>query len=184
MAFQSNELEEMRAQYEAMKKSQLTLTEMNKKLIERHSQEVDKLNSQLRETSIEIGQKRRKLDKYAEIIKSFSQQLEIFESFQQSTNAEIKRLKDCIKEKERENKFLQERFKNRVMSPLSNHHSPLKRSLKQNSARTKSPLVNVSRMTSRSPLHRNDYVKSPPSRKSSVRSVSQLTPIRRTVTSK
>ena len=30
MAHQSNELEEMRSQYDAMKKSQLTLTEMNK----------------------------------------------------------------------------------------------------------------------------------------------------------
>lgn len=106
MITQSNELQEMRSQYEAMKKSQKTLTEMNKQMIERHSLEVDQLNSQLREANIELSSKRRKMEKYVEIITSFTQQMEIFESFQKSTSLEITMLKNRIREKEKENDLL------------------------------------------------------------------------------
>ena len=44
----------MRSQYEAMKKSQLTLTDMNKKLIDSHNVEVDNLNIEVRECRDEL----------------------------------------------------------------------------------------------------------------------------------
>jgi len=41
-----------------MKKSQLTLTDMNKNLIDRHHREVETLNNQLRETREDLFTKR------------------------------------------------------------------------------------------------------------------------------
>ena len=61
----------MKEQYEAMKKSQLTLTEMNKKLIDQHNIEIDNLNKQLKEAREETIGKRRKLDKYVDMVNSF-----------------------------------------------------------------------------------------------------------------
>jgi len=81
----SSELVVMREQYEAMKKSQLTLTEMNKKLIDRHSEEVNALHEQLKETREELATKRRKLEKYVVIVRDFGEQMKMFESFQASS---------------------------------------------------------------------------------------------------
>ena len=79
-----------------MKKSQLTLTDMNKKLIDQHNVEVDDLNRQLKETREELISKRRKLDKYVDIVSSFSKQMEEFERFQETSNREVQRLKDQV----------------------------------------------------------------------------------------
>lgn len=64
-----------------MKKSQLTLTEMNKKLIDQHNAEVDSLNQQLKGARDELNAKKQKLDKYVDIVNSFNAQMENFERF-------------------------------------------------------------------------------------------------------
>ena len=45
---------------------------MNKKLIDRHNGEVEDLNTKLRSTRDELATKRVKLEKYVDIVKSFS----------------------------------------------------------------------------------------------------------------
>ena len=54
------------------------------------------MNKQLRESREELITKRRKLDKYVDIVKSFSKQMEEFERFQDTSNREVQKLKDQI----------------------------------------------------------------------------------------
>ena len=54
------------------------------------------MNKQLRESREELITKRRKLDKYVDIVKSFSKQMEEFERFQETSNREVQKLKDQI----------------------------------------------------------------------------------------
>ena len=54
------------------------------------------MNKQLRESREELISKRRKLDKYVDIVKSFSKQMEEFEKFQETSNREVQKLKDQI----------------------------------------------------------------------------------------
>ena len=54
------------------------------------------MNKQLRESREELISKRRKLDKYVDIVKSFSKQMEEFERFQETSNREVQKLKDQI----------------------------------------------------------------------------------------
>jgi len=51
-----------------MKKSQIQLTDMNKKLIDRHNQEVTDLNNKLKTARTELYDKRNKLEKYKSIV--------------------------------------------------------------------------------------------------------------------
>ena len=87
---------------------------MNKKLIDRHNGEVEDLNTKLRSTRDELATKRVKLEKYVDIVKSFTTQMEMFDSFKESSNNEIKRflerllerLREQVKAKDEENKLI------------------------------------------------------------------------------
>ena len=79
---------------------------MNKKLIDRHNGEVEDLNDKLRSTRDELATKRVKLEKYVDIVKSFTTQMEMFDSFKESSNNEIKRLREQVKAKDEENKLI------------------------------------------------------------------------------
>ena len=52
------------------------------------------MNNQLRETREELITKRRKLDKYVDIVGSFQKQMDEFERFQDTSNREVQKLKD------------------------------------------------------------------------------------------
>ena len=69
---------------------------MNKKLIDRHSIEIDDLNEKLKSTRSDLYETRGKLEKYKEIAGDFKEQMEMFEQFQRSSNTEIARLKAVI----------------------------------------------------------------------------------------
>ena len=81
-------------QYESMKKSQLELVEMNKKLIRSHEEEIKSLTEYITKTDKDLTVKTKKLEKYQDIIKSFNGQIEMFEEFQKNSVREIEKLQD------------------------------------------------------------------------------------------
>ena len=78
--------------YENLKQGQLELVEMNKKLIVNHQEEVGKLTQELHDAQEQIDNKNVKLARYAEIIKTFDAQIEMFEEFQSKSIMEMNKL--------------------------------------------------------------------------------------------
>ena len=78
--------------YENLKQGQLELVEMNKKLIVNHQEEVGKLTQELHDAQDQIDSKNVKLVRYAEIIKTFDAQIEMFEEFQSKSIMEMNKL--------------------------------------------------------------------------------------------
>ena len=71
----------MKQSYEKLKKSQLELVEMNKKLIMTHQEEAKKMQDDLYACQEKLQAKSKKLNRYTEIVKTFDTQIEMFEDF-------------------------------------------------------------------------------------------------------
>ena len=81
MVQKEQDYETLKEQYESLKKSQLTLVDMNKNILVQRQSEASGLQHQYEESIKDIADKNKKLQKYQDIVKSFNAQIEMFDKF-------------------------------------------------------------------------------------------------------